>query len=162
MLAELRELVATLESHSRAVRARSKDEVIDGYPTKSLPESSIASGRLADPTAATVERLAGGKFDETEEGVVTTPDHWKGPPDPVGTSVNRMHSETVDARNRLWFAVAAMRSALPPHRVEKVAEVCVSCGTNKAIAGDWVVTEGKCGSCSRRHRRHREPAIDAK
>lgn len=38
VLAELEELVATLKSHSRTVRARSKDEIIDGYPTKSLPE----------------------------------------------------------------------------------------------------------------------------
>jgi hypothetical protein len=159
LLAEVASLVDDLKQHSRIARARSTERIIDGYPTSSMPESSIASGRLADPTVQTVEKLAGGKLTIHHDGSeTTTPDHWKGPKDPIAQAIRNMESEALDARNRLRGAVASLRKALPAHSPDRPREQCVSCGTPRDIAGekDWNQAEASCGACVRRKRRYGE------
>jgi len=100
-------LVGELRRHGQAAVRRQGYGLAagpDGYPASSLPEASIASGRVGDPTAMAVVRLAGGSGDRI--------DTWKRPYDPVSVSVNNMERESRDALARLQGAHASMTSAL--------------------------------------------------
>lgn len=160
MLDEIQDLVSYLRKNHRAARARAKMPVRDGYPTRSMPDSSIAAGRFGDPTGDFVTSLAGGKVDD--EGMAVDDDSWRGPHDPIGALVRNMNREVEDARNRLRGAGGALRSALPPSNLPDPArEQCVSCGTSKDVATEhgrkprgWVASEARCESCSRRVKRH--------
>lgn len=83
----------------------------DGYPTNSLPESSISGGRGGDPTGRAVIARAGGRDAESGDSS-TTRDTWRGPRDPVAAAVSNMRRETTDALARLHGAVASMTTAL--------------------------------------------------
>lgn len=82
-----------------------------------MPESSIASGRVGNPTLATVVRHAGGRKDPNTGQ--DTKDTWNPPYDPVGVSVNRMKSQTLDGFNRLCSALDA---ALPDPSLKEWVE----------------------------------------
>lgn len=84
LLAEIDSLLRELTKHSPEALARTGEApAFDGYPRSSLPESSIASGRLGNPTLSTVVAHAGGD----DEG---SPDTWRPPEDPIGLAVERM------------------------------------------------------------------------
>ncbi|MCU1494791.1 MAG: hypothetical protein JWO62_2555 [Acidimicrobiaceae bacterium] len=113
MLSECSHLARLLKADGQRARSRLDDEnapAWDAYPASSLPESSIASGRVHRPVEQTVVRYAGGK-DADGEGRdrddETTPDTWEERHDPIGTAVRRMEAETFDACNRLATAQAA-------------------------------------------------------
>jgi hypothetical protein len=161
MLDEMTELLWFLRKNHSAARARAKLPVRDGYPTRSMPESDIAGGRTADPTADYVASLAGGKYDSSTEMAVSD-DHWKDPADPIANHIRNMNREAFDARNRLRSASASLRSAMPQLiKVDQPREQCVSCGVPKSIATQhgknprgWVEVEARCDGCSRRLKRN--------
>jgi len=102
---ELGWLVGELRRQGQAARERQGlSAAPDGYPRSSLPEASIASGRLGDPTGRAVINLAGGRGDK--------PDTWKRSYEPVATNVRRMESECRDALARLQGAYRAMLQAI--------------------------------------------------
>lgn len=150
-LTECSELIAQLAEHGDTARARAKLAVKDGYPTRSMPESDIASGRMGDPTAEYVIGLAGGRKPDDR-------DTWTGPKDPIGNAVRGMEREVTDARNRLRTAVSKLKDALPAKTVpDPIREQCVSCGVLKAIVTkhgkkpkEWVVADARCRACSTR------------
>lgn len=144
MLDELDDHVAQLRKHSKVARARAKEKVRDGYPTRSMPDGGSGGGS-GDPTADHVIRTAGGTDDDK--------DTWRGAYDPIGQSVRRMIAETTDARNRLRGATANMARALPVTIPDVPREVCASCGVPKHIAKGWAKAEGRCEACSSRIKR---------
>lgn len=164
LLEECGDLVVDLVARSAQARRRAK-AVVTGFPARSMPESSIAAGRVGDPVAVNVERLAGGRSIEAGDRE-DRPDDWRGPKDAVNTHVNRMIAEASDACNRLRGAVAAMEAVLP-RQVHDVVEreKCAVCGTPKSVVTgwgrspkEWVVSEAKCATCVRRENRNAKAA----
>jgi hypothetical protein len=137
MLDECAALVLQLQRHGSEARDRAREPVVDGYPSRSMPESDIHGTRVSDPVLDLIVAI--------EEGRVT---------DPIGAAVRRMERELEDARQRLKGAVAALQLAMPVRIPDAVAEVCVECGVNRRVARGWVAGEARCGACSRRLRRH--------
>lgn len=156
-LAICAELIDQLTEYGEVARKRSKFEVKDAYPGRSMPESDISSGRMSDPTADYVIGLAGGKYNEyTEEA---TGDTWKPPKDPIKQKIRGMEREVADARNRLQTAMSHLRDAMPASIPEPIREMCVTCGASKAVVTrrgkkpkEWVKSEARCATCSRRLR----------
>lgn len=105
--------------------ASSVGGIDDGYPSRSMPESSIAGGRMGDPTGTTVVRHAGGNCRECKGrgfffalaltklpcrrcgGSGCAPDTWQTPTDPIGAAVEKMQLEVADALARLATALLA-------------------------------------------------------
>lgn len=146
---------------ARSIDLKTEPVTIDGYPPSSLPESSIASGRVGDPTGETVVRYAGGKVVQSMDGSeTTTPDIWRAPHDPRGQHIRLMEYRVNDALNQLKSAVEEMWQALPIDRHAPKREVC-DCGISKAVAtrfgerpGGWVKSEERCEGCAKRQNRH--------
>lgn len=156
-LTECSELLSQLMQHGDVARRRARDSVRDGYPTRSMPESDITSGRAGDPTADYVIANAGGRMVDGEN----TRDTWPGPRDPIGQKVRRMESEVLDARNRLRSAVSALRETLPAVVADPMREECITCGVAKVIATkhgkkpkEWVAADSRCRTCSKRLREY--------
>lgn len=156
MLDEVDSIVDFLRQHHKEARRRAKHTGKDGYPTRSMPESSVSSGRHSDPTADLVASLAGGKLDDENDGQAT-PDEWRIPADPITVSVNNMGRELMDGRNRLRGAAGSLRTALPGKIPDPVMEQCVTCWVNKRVAKRWIMETSQCGACYERARR-RQPA----
>lgn len=157
LLDELIFLTGALRKLSPTARERAREPMIDGYPTRSMPESSIAAGRQGDPTVWSVQALAGGR-DRADGDQETRPDHWLGPKDPVFEDVGRMEDFATRALPLLRGAVAAAERAQPPRGVQLPdRERCAACGVLKTIVtaygerpGEWNQGEGKCATCVRR------------
>lgn len=125
LLSEVAHLVSLLEGNGERALARIADAnapAWDAYPTSSLPESSITSGRMHRPVENTVVRHAGGldyedprdlaKIESLEsKGINPTTDAWADRFDPIGVAVNRMQAEVFDACNRLATAQEASFAA---------------------------------------------------
>jgi hypothetical protein len=124
LLSEIGYLLGKLEVNGERARARTDDinaPAWDAYPASSLPEGSIARGRVSRPVENAVIRHAGGKDagyrlkdgelvadgEAAELDDETTTDTWRERFDPIGASVNRMRAEVYDACNRLATAQAA-------------------------------------------------------
>jgi hypothetical protein len=116
LLSECSFIVKLLEEHAPKAIARNYNAASaqwDSYPSSSLPDSSIASGRHGDPVLTTVVRHAGGKDSGIGDSNApnldseTTEDTWKDRYDPIRVAVNRMLSESRDASNRIATAQEA-------------------------------------------------------
>ena len=162
-LDEIESLMATLRDLSGVARWRARQPIRDGYPTQSMPESSIASGRMGDPTLRHVEVMAGGRSvaDGDREN---SDDHWKGPRDPVALSARNMEQRVLRAVECLRGAAGAARDACPTNLPAKGRECCAGCGTPKYVATsngerprEWMVEEAKCRTCVERERRRSRP-----
>ena len=163
LLDELDTLLTDLRSYSGVARWRARQPIRDGYPTQSMPDSSIASGRMGDPTLKHVEVMAGGKSKEDGDRE-NTDDHWKGPKDPVAASTRHMEDRALKAVDLLRGAVGAARDAVPTNLPEKGRECCATCGVPKFIVTNygekpkaWEAGLAKCHTCAERGRRF--PAI---
>jgi hypothetical protein len=163
LIEEAESLLADLRSLSGVARWRARQPIRDGYPTQSMPESSIASGRMGDPTLRHVEVMAGGRSvaDGDREN---SDDHWKGPKDPVALSARHMEDRALKAVESLRGAVGAARDAVPKTLPEKGRECCSTCGVPKFIVTNygekpkaWATEEGKCRTCADRIKRHAAP-----
>jgi hypothetical protein len=135
--------VGELRKHGSEAITRTKGLAAgdDGYPRSSLPESSVASGRVGDPTGlAAVSRAMG-----------------TGVRDEAAIHVNYMLTRVDDAVKRLREAVQTMYKAIPEAPPDPSREQCQSCGIAKQIATrygknprGWVVADAKCDSCYKR------------
>ncbi len=160
-LAEIESLTAYVGEHFKAARARARLAIRDGYPARSMPESSVAGGRMSDPTADFVTSKAGGKMDENDPDMAVSDDEWREQGDVIQAKVSQMIRELEDGRNRIRGAAASLRGALPHDKIpDPVMDQCRIC----FVAKSTVTKHGEkpklfindrmlCASCSRREDR---------
>lgn len=166
-LDECASLISYAREHHHKARLRAKmTDDRDGYPARSMPESSVAGGRMSDPTADLVASLAGGKITSDHLGEILTDDTWEPPKNWAQGKVNSMNWKAEDARNRLREVCGAIREVLPEAVPDPIHEQCSSCFVSKDVVTEygrkpkrWVVGNGRCKSCDDRLKKHTPLAV---